>query len=185
MSDIVIAVGSNQTNGRSPSLETVMNTRFWLSERGWIILKFSRVFRSPAWPPGSDAPDYVNSVLSVRPEGTPESLLADLHAIEDEQGRVRGARYAPRTLDLDLIAWGDRILPDRGTVLRRIRATGANRDRVPQELFLPHPRMQERAFVLVPMLEVAPDWRHPVLDRTVRQLVDALPRPEIEALTPI
>ena len=185
MRHVLLAAGSNLPNGEIPPLENLRIAQLSLASRGWRVLAASTVYRNPAWPPGSDAPDYYNAVFRLAVRRTPHDLLAALHEIEAEAGRRRGARYLSRTLDLDLVAWGDLVLPDALTVRERIAALGADRDAVPDALILPHPRLQERAFVLVPMAEVAPDWRHPVLGRTAAQLRDALAPGEISALMPV
>jgi 2-amino-4-hydroxy-6-hydroxymethyldihydropteridine diphosphokinase len=89
---------------------------------------------------------------------TPAALMAVLQRIEKEFGRAKGPRNAARCIDLDIIAYGDKVT--RGETLP----------------LLPHPRMHERAFVLMPLQEVAPRWYHPFLGRTVDQLIDKLPR---------
>lgn len=183
--NILVAVGANLPSGDNSPLQTVQGVRFPLEERGWRYLAGSRCYRNPAWPPGSGAPDYVNAVVMLEGSGSPADLLDDLHAIEAEAGRVRAQRYLARTLDLDLIAWGSAVLPDADRVTRLIEATGPQRDVAPDRLILPHPRMHERAFVLVPLAEIAPAWRHPILDRTARELRDALPAEDLAALTPL
>lgn len=107
-------------------------------------------WRSQAWPDPSDPP-FLNGVAIVRTEHGPHALMAALGRIEDVFGRRRGVRNAPRTLDLDLIAYG--------------RLTGDLNG-----LILPHPRAIERLFVMGPLAEIAPDWRHPVGDRSAREL---------------
>ncbi len=102
--------------------------------------------------------------LPSRAFGAPKATLtalAALHQIEREFGRVRGVRNAARAIDLDLIAYGDKVT--RG-------------ETVP---LLPHPRMHERAFVLLPLREIAPRWYHPFLGRTVDQLIERLPRNQV------
>ena len=106
--------------------------------------------------PVSDQPWFVNAVTSVSTALSPAALLDRLLALEAEFGRRRGAPNADRTLDLDLLDY-ESCLCDTGT------------------LALPHPRLHERRFVLAPLCEVAPDWRHPRLGLTAVQLLDRLP----------
>lgn len=103
----------------------------------------------------TDQPAFVNGVVAGRFPLAPEALLDALLEIERAHGRVRSERYGPRTLDLDVIAYGS-------LVLRTARLT------------LPHPRLHERGFVVHPAAEVAPDWVHPLLGKTMRALSDAL-----------
>lgn len=153
MNRAYIAFGANLSNPR----ETLMQAITVLTEAGIVIDAVSNLWRSPAWPPGSGAPDYRNAVLSVRTEREPKALMDLLLATETALGRVRTTRNAPRLIDLDLIDYA-------GTVSSDPHCT------------LPHPRMAERAFVLKPMAEVvAPDWRHPVNGQTVGDLIKALP----------
>lgn len=118
------------------------------------VLRCSSLYRTE--PQGrQDQNWFVNGVLLCETTLEPEQLLAVLQDIEKSCGRSRGERWGPRTLDLDLLCFGEVIL-DTG------------------HLILPHPRLHERRFVLVPLLEIAPHWRHPVLLRTGREMLDAL-----------
>jgi 2-amino-4-hydroxy-6-hydroxymethyldihydropteridine diphosphokinase len=156
---IFVALGANLPHPRHGPPRAVLEAALTgLQARGLRVVRRSRWYRSPAWPPGSGAPDYVNGVAEVACDLEPQALLAELHAVEAEFGRARGIRNAPRTLDLDLLDW-------HGVV----RAA----DDGPPEL--PHPRMHERGFVLLPLAELAPDWRHPASGRRIDALIEALP----------
>lgn len=104
---------------------------------------------------GPPQPDYLNTVVAVETALEPEALLAGLRAIEDGLGRVRDERWGPRTVDLDILLFGDRTLDS-------------------PSLSVPHPRMTERRFVLEPLAELAPDRIPPGCARTVRQYLEAL-----------
>jgi 2-amino-4-hydroxy-6-hydroxymethyldihydropteridine diphosphokinase len=145
-----------------------------------VALRASRMWRTPAVPAGS-GPDFVNAAAALDFGAAPEELLSILHSVEAEFGRERRDRWGPRTLDLDLLAMGQRVLPDRQTfeAWADLLPERQMRD-VPQRLILPHPRMHERAFVLLPLSEVAPEWRHPVLGRSVAEMTAAL-TPEARA----
>jgi len=110
--------------------------------------------------PRNHQPDYCNGMIRLEGEITPGALLAALQKIEQEFGRVRGERNAARTLDLDIIDLNGtiRALPDP---------------------ILPHPRAHHRAFVLRPLLDVAPAWRHPVLRQSVATILAELPPQDI------
>jgi 2-amino-4-hydroxy-6-hydroxymethyldihydropteridine diphosphokinase len=122
----------------------------------------------------------------VSGEPYPEAVLATIHDIESDYGRVREKRWASRGLDIDLLAAGDAILPDQETLLHWMELPLERQSQeAPAELLLPHPRLHERAFVLVPMADVAPNWRHPVLNRTVREMLSDLPDAERRAIVPL
>lgn len=120
------------------------------------VLATSQVYETePVGGPEQGA--YLNAVIAVRTERTPEALLGRLLAIEAEMGRVREVHWGPRVIDLDLLAFGD-----------------ARRDT--PALSLPHPRLAERAFVLVPLCEVGAEWVHPVSGKSARQLLSEVSR---------
>ena len=122
---------------------------------GIVVIRRSRWYRSPPWP-ASDQPEYVNGVLELAPLLPPERLLDALHGIEARFGRVRGVPNAARILDLDLLAYGALVRTDTACPV------------------LPHPRLHERAFVLRPLADLAPAWRHPVLSVSIGTLIERL-----------
>jgi 2-amino-4-hydroxy-6-hydroxymethyldihydropteridine diphosphokinase len=129
---------------------------------GMRLLAVSSWWESAPIPPDPASPPYVNGVVRLVGEVSPEALLAALHRIEDAAGRARPYPNAPRVLDLDLVDLGGRV--QAGPPV------------------LPHPRAHLRAFVLRPLAEVAPGWRHPATGQGVAALIAALPAQEIRRL---
>lgn len=170
----LVAVGSNVPFGHLSVAESVESAIEIFPHSVCAIRATSSFYRTAAFPAGS-GPDFVNAALAVETSLSPQNFLAMLHDIEEQFGRVRSQRWGPRTLDLDLIGFDDCVLPDRATYdLWATLDASEQQTRAPDELILPHPRLAERAFVLVPLVEVAPDWIHPVSGRSVRQMFDAL-----------
>ncbi len=129
-----------------------------MEQRGIKIAARSRWYES-APVPISGQPWYVNGVVAVDTTLDARELVRDVLEIEAELGRRRTVANAPRTIDLDVIAHGDSVI--KGDARHHVT--------------IPHPRMQDRAFVLLPMAEIAPDWRHPVSQVPLRDLIAALP----------
>lgn len=182
---VIVAAGSNlSAEGRRP--EDIVNAAFRaLMEGGASRICRSRLYRSEAVPAGS-GPDFVNAVACCQTPLDAQAFLALLHQIEAEFDRQRPARWAPRTLDLDLIDHSGQICPDRtGWAHWAGLPPEAQQRDAPAELILPHPRMQDRAFVLVPLCDVAADWLHPVFGQSAAQMRDALPAQDLAQLTPI
>jgi 2-amino-4-hydroxy-6-hydroxymethyldihydropteridine diphosphokinase len=181
----LVAFGANLPAREMTPVEAVMAAMGRLSERVGGPIMRSRLWRTPAFPEGS-GPDFVNAAAAFDWPGTAAELLGILHEIEAEFGRRRDTRWEARIMDLDLLALGDTVLPDAETFLRwqGLAAENAAR-RTPEQLILPHPRMAERGFVLAPLAEVAPDWRHPVLGSTVTAMRDALPAGALIGVIPL
>lgn len=186
-----IALGANLPNdgvfpAQSPA-DTLAVAVSDLAAIGFTLLAQSQLFATPCFPAGA-GPDYVNAaaVFDVPDALTPDQVLACLHQVEAAHGRARTARWAGRTLDLDLLAIDDLVLPDRDTHAHWQTLVPADQARLaPDQLILPHPRLADRAFVLVPLAQVAADWRHPTLGKTTVQLRDALPAADLAAVRPI
>ncbi|MBS0518129.1 MAG: 2-amino-4-hydroxy-6-hydroxymethyldihydropteridine diphosphokinase [Proteobacteria bacterium] len=132
-----------------------------LGRRGIRLVRLSPWYRT-APIPVSDQPWFVNAVAEIETELPPERLLAELHAVEAEFGRVRSVPNAARRIDLDLLDFRGEVAPGG-----------------PGRPILPHPRLAERAFVLQPLADLAPQWRHPVTGTPIQALVAALPRDQI------
>jgi 2-amino-4-hydroxy-6-hydroxymethyldihydropteridine diphosphokinase len=152
---ILIALGANLPGPHGGPPETLVAAKAAIAARGIRILKSSRTWLT-APVPVSDQPRYHNEVVQVDASLTPLALLETLHDIEKEFGRARGERNAARVLDLDLLAYNGEIV-DR------------------PELIIPHPRLHERAFVLLPLRDIAPYWTHPVTGTPIAALIAALP----------
>jgi 2-amino-4-hydroxy-6-hydroxymethyldihydropteridine diphosphokinase len=153
---ILLGLGANLDHPHYGSPRKTLEAALEALQQGGVaILARSRWYRSQPVPP-SDQPWFVNAVASVETGLSPAALLAKLHEIEARFGRVRHERNEARVLDLDLLAYHDRV-----------SAPGE----VP---VLPHPRLAERAFVVLPLLEVAPDWRHPESGLSAAELARGL-----------
>ncbi len=137
--------------GDYPSVEALLEAALSaFLPAGLRLVRRSGWWRSAAWPDPA-APAYLNGVVIVETPLPPRALLARLLAIEAEFGRRRTEPNAPRTLDLDLIAYGRQVVAEPG-------------------LAVPHPRAHERLFVMGPLAEIAPDWIHPVGGKTAADL---------------
>ncbi len=158
-----------------------------LTKRAGIhVLGISRFWRTPAYPAGS-GPDYLNAAVVLSSTLSPQQLLDELHAIEAGLGRERkGPRWQSRIIDLDLLAYGDLVLPDAATHdAWRGLPPERQAESAPKGLILPHPRMQDRGFVLAPLAEVAPGWRHPRLGLTVARMLAELPPAALAGMEPV
>lgn len=181
----LIALGANLPSGGMPPEMSVPRAMARLVERVGGDHAMSRLFHTPAFPPGS-GPEFVNAAVRVQWAGTALELMALLHSIEEEFGRTRAHRWEARVMDLDLIGLDDAILPDAAT-----RANWANlppeqaAQVVPDQLILPHPRLAERGFVLVPLADVASNWVDPATGQSVAQMLAARPAEELAEIQPV
>lgn len=183
----LVAFGSNLELGGIPPKTILTRAISQLEAMGISVESLSRLYKTPCFPVGA-GPDYVNAaaVVTLRHNDTADGVLAALHRVEADFGRERVSRWAGRTLDIDLLALGNLVLPDViGFRHWQGLAPEEQARLAPDQLILPHPRMAERAFVLVPLSDVAPDWRHPVLGLTVTQMLTALPAADREAVQPL
>lgn len=183
--EVLIALGANLPIGSTDLIETLRAALRALQARGVPVHRIGRFYQTPCFPKDA-GPDYINACAALSSDLAPAALLEVLHAVEADHGRTRDVRWGARSLDLDLLAVGQTIAPDvPGYEAWRDLPIGAQATRAPDQLILPHPRLHERAFVLVPLLDVAPDWRHPVSGLTVRQMHDALPARDRAEVKPV
>lgn len=158
---ILIALGSNlPSQDHGDPVDTCTAALRALDEAGVVVKRRSRWYRS-APVPRSDQPWFVNGVAEVGTDLAPAELLAQLHDIERSFGRERRVRDEARVLDLDLLAYGDRV-----------SAAG-------ETPALPHPRLDQRAFVVLPLAELVPEWRHPVSGLGIAEMAARLPPNQI------
>lgn len=152
---VVVALGGNLSGGFASSEALLEEALVAMRGAGLKIMARSTWWRSAAWPDPA-APEFRNGVALVDTALDPDAVLKLLMSIERGFGREREVANAPRTLDLDLIACGRQVLDTPA-------------------LTLPHPRAHQRRFVMGPLAEIAPDWRHPVLGRTAADLAASAP----------
>lgn len=186
----LIALGGNLPSQVGSPRETLTRALQSLREYNLVVKEMSRFFQTPAFPAGN-GPDYVNAAAIIEPTepwamdtvAACQKVLEALHAVEHRFGRTRDTRWGQRTLDLDLIAAGDVVLPDQATHQAWVDLPSDQQTlRAPDELIVPHPRLQDRAFVLVPLADIAPDWTHPVTRMTVSGMIAALPEGDVETV---
>ncbi|WP_290686032.1 2-amino-4-hydroxy-6-hydroxymethyldihydropteridine diphosphokinase [Haematobacter sp.] len=186
MTQAFVALGSNLTS-RNAAPAVILSTALKLLRLKEVVpTSLSFLYRTPAFPAGS-GPDFVNAVIAVDVgDLLPAEVLSRLHMVESALGRERSVRWGARTADLDLVAMGGAVLPEEAT-WRRWRELSPPRQQqeAPDTLVLPHPRLQDRAFVLVPMADVAGDWRHPVTGLSVAEMLASLPEAERRGVVPL
>jgi 2-amino-4-hydroxy-6-hydroxymethyldihydropteridine diphosphokinase len=181
----LVAMGGNLPSECGPPSKTLAAAVGQFECYGLHLKALSAFYETPCFPAGT-GPDYVNAAAIVVTDMDALGVLAALNAIELQFGRERTRRWGRRTLDLDLVAMGDKIAPDRAThdSWRNLPA-GEQATTTPDQLVLPHPRVQDRGFVLVPLADIAAAWVHPVLNLSVSQMLAALPdsaRQEVKRL---
>lgn len=178
---VLIALGSNIEHDGNACNEIVDEAIKRLRPHHIFVTGASPLYKTPSIPAGS--PDFINAVVKAKTALNSLETLDRLRRIEGELGRTRQERWGPRVLDLDLLAFGDMVLPSLETQLRWARLPLERQmAETPEELILPHPRIQDRGFVLLPLRDVVPDWVHPTLKTSVTRMIDSLPRAAKEGI---
>lgn len=181
----LIALGGNLPSPVGAPCETVLEAFRVISEADIQIIDKSNLYNTPCFPAGA-GPEYVNAAAVLSTDLAACDLLTVLHSIEARFDRAREQRWGQRTLDLDLLAVENQVLP-HSDMFKTWHQLSLEDQKMttPQELILPHPRLQDRAFVLVPLAEVAPDWVHPVLKLSVKQMLANLPAADVRSVVPL
>ena len=156
---IYIALGANLGNPLASFRRAIAQ----LEGFGVEIIAISGMWQSPAWPAGQGHPDYINACAQVEFGGDARALLAILHGVEASHGRERTVLNAPRSLDLDLLDF-------RGEIIRAA------------DIIIPHPRMMDRGFVLLPLSQIAPKWRNPTTNEGIEFAISRLSLGDVETL---
>jgi 2-amino-4-hydroxy-6-hydroxymethyldihydropteridine diphosphokinase len=156
----IVALGANLESRYGTPPQTLYAALKSMAERGVWPVQISRVWKTAPVPFDETQPWYYNAVAAVETSKSAHNLLMTLLGIEEEFGRVRTVKNAPRLLDLDLIAYDDLVLNAA-------------------DLVVPHPRMHQRAFVLLPMSDIVDDWLHPQTKTPLNDLIGALPRSQL------
>lgn len=152
---IYIGLGANLDSSFGTPPQTLKHLIKTLPKYGIMVLKISRFFKNPAWPDPND-PAYTNACIEIETQYSPQDLMAQLLEIEEKYGRKRSVPNAPRPLDLDIIDYKGRCLDE-------------------ENLTVPHKGMHERASVLLPLFDIAPNWQHPISKTPLYDLMDDLP----------
>jgi len=151
---ILIAFGANLNSDVGSPLDTIRTAISELQSRGIIFVKCSRFYETTPVPPSNDR-NYINSVSIIETEMNPYELLNSCHEVESIYGRKRSYKNSPRTLDIDILAYDNIIVKNT-------------------KIEIPHPRLHKRGFVLIPLREVAPNWKHPLINIGINELIDNL-----------
>ena len=156
---IFIGIGGNLPSDQSGSImRTLKQTLQFIDSNLCRVVRYSPLYRS-APVPITDEPDYLNAVAEIETLLPATELLANLHDVEKQFGRVRSVKNASRTVDLDLLVYHNQVIEIDGESGLRV----------------PHPRLAERAFVLLPFFDLEPDWVHPISKQTISNLIRNLP----------
>jgi len=146
---VFLGIGSNLGNRRENLQKAIAAL-----QKNLHIDRISKIYETQPWG-FTDQPAFLNQVLSAETELEPLELLTEIKEIEQEVGRTPTFRYGPRVIDIDILFFDDLILDE-------------------ENLSIPHPMIAERAFVLVPLDEIAPQWVHPVLQQTIHDLTQKI-----------
>lgn len=165
---IVIGLGSNLTTKKFLTSKEILEAAISLLREKDLDVKNISNFYETEPVPKSDQPWFVNAAIRVETSFAADKLLNILHDVENELGRVRKERWEARIIDLDLLCYNDLIVPNEKAWSKKVK------EEVPKGVIIPHIRLHERDFVLIPMNDVAADWQHPIFKKNTQKLLDDL-----------
>lgn len=185
VANCLVALGANLPTSTRAPIEHLRYALEVLEGESVSLAALSLWYSTPAFPVGS-GPDYVNAVAKFKTGLDAYELIELLSKTERKLGRIREDRWGARVCDLDLLSFEDRILPDIQTYQKWLDLPlDRQKSETPSELILPHPRIQDRAFVLIPLRDVEPNWVHPVSGQTIDALIAALDESDLQAIRPM
>ena len=154
---VFIGIGSNLGN----RIRNIENSKYFLTVYGIDIVSSSSYYETLSWPDPTK-PKFINIVIQSNTKFSPKKLLRIFKTIENKLGRIKSLRNSPRTCDIDLISYKDKIISNN--------------------ISIPHKRMIKRNFVLFPLFEVAPYWKHPKSKKSIKKLIFSLPIKDITSI---
>lgn len=171
-----LGLGANLPFAGRPPLETLKAAIAELS-KGALEQVLVSGFYATTPVPYTDQPDFVNCVVSAKTGMSASDLLTFCQKVEGMFGRTRDSRWQARTLDIDILAMSELVMPSHSE-WPQLMEEGRN-GTVAAPLIIPHPRLHERAFALVPFADVGATWRHPLMQTSIGEMMDALPQSEL------
>ena len=185
MTSCLISFGANIPGPLGCPAETLNLAFKEFQQQELLILKKSQIYSSLAFP-DPKKPVYLNGCLQILVSCSPDDVLHRLKAIEKKMGRQTNHRWGPRICDLDLLSFESKVIPSPDVFNHWYKMPLKNQIlEKPDELLLPHPRIQDRAFVLKPLLDVAAGWMHPVHKLTVQEMFNFLTKEERDSVIAI
>ena len=167
-----VAFGSNIISRYGNPLQTVCHAMKEIQTSQFKLTSMSSLYETVAYPKSS-GPNFINGCALFKTDWDASEALSHLQEIENRIGRKRNKRWEPRAIDLDLIFFEDLVYPSKEVVKNWMMLTREQQLKEwPIDIILPHPRVQDRAFVLIPIQEIDLKWRHPILRKTAKEMLE-------------